>query len=106
MPSEARITHPVILVRFHAHSGQACLIWLSTKRREMSGKCAASWEGPLRTIDLSRGGPGSLRDRGLGPCLHNGLHDENVPSRWEFVGRVADPAVRERDVGKSVRSHL
>ena len=32
--------------------------------------------------------------------------DKTVPSRWEFVGRVAAPAVRERDVGKSVRSHL
>ena len=55
-----------------------------------------------------------IRAQGREPrmeILLHGLEDEttddvNVPGRWEFTGVVADPMIRDKYVGKSVKKYL
>lgn len=112
MTDEANITDPVILIRIPRafRPGMSDLelyeatrgVWRIGPRREQVRYALAVYQGVVQEVyeilHWDRAWTSAYQTRTF--------EDKTVAGRWEFVGRVAPDAVRDRYRGKSVRQHF
>ena len=109
---EANIIHPVILIRipraFHAGMSDLALyeatrgVWKVGPRRERARYALAVYKGLVQEVYEVL-----YWDRAwTTPYQTRTFENTTVQGRWEFVGRTAEDAVRERYRGKSVRRYF
>lgn len=107
-----KIEHPTLLFRLNRvyRRNMSTLelyeatrgIWRLGGRREGAELAMAVFEGVVREVyQIDRWLPALSV-----PYETRTLTPEQAEGRWEFVGRVAEPSIRERYVNGSVRSYL
>ena len=110
--TEADIVDPVILVRipraFRPGMSDLALyeatrgVWRVGPRRENARYALAIHDGVVQEVyEILHWDPAWTT-----PYQTRTFENTRVPGRWEFVGRVAAPAIRDRYLQKSVRSHF
>jgi uncharacterized protein len=107
------ITEPSLLIRINRHYRYDLTeeelyevtrgIWKVGMRREKTEYAFAVFRGIIREVySIERWVP-------AGSTLYRtGVHkkDLHVPGRWEFVGRLADDAVRDKYINKSAENYF
>lgn len=112
MPGSARINDPVVLIRVPRlfRQGMSALalyeatrgVWKIGPRRDLVKYALTVHEGVVQeAYEVAQWQPAWTAT-----YTTRTFPDKTVRGRWEFVGRVAPPEIRDRYVGKSVTDHL
>lgn len=105
-----QIIHPVLLIRinqrfYYGMSAQELYestrgVWVLGERRNDARYAMAVYDGIVREVyRIESWHPG-------GTTHYTTRDDVQAPERWEFLGKVAEKAVRERYLLKSVRDYF
>lgn len=107
-----RVTEPALLIRINqkyspALSSEALYevtrgVWVIGNRRETVSFAIAVADGVVREVYAIH----SWHPAGTTAYKTRSQEDVNLAGRWEFVGAVAPPAVREKYLGQSVAHYF
>lgn len=77
-------------------------VWVVGKNRSKADYALSIANGIVREVYCIN----SWHPAGTTPYITRSIEDVNYPGRWEFVGDVAQQAVREKYLGKSVAHYF